>query len=289
MKLLITGCNGQLGNEMRVLAKDYSQHQFTFTDIEELDISNFDVLEKYLKKDIPDCIINCAAYTAVDKAEGEKEKAFLINSVAAKNLAELTSKFNALLVHISSDYIFDGKNSKPYVETDSSNPKSLYGKTKLNGEVEIVFNAKKAIIVRTSWLYSSFGINFVKTILEKGKEKGELNVVSDQIGTPTYARDLAKTILEIIPDYHPKNNTEIYHFSNEGVASWYDFAKEILQLANIKCKVNPVETKDYHTAAQRPQYSLLNKTKIKKEFNIQIPYWKDSLKECIQKIIQKNG
>jgi dTDP-4-dehydrorhamnose reductase len=289
MKLLITGCNGQLGNELKVLAKDYIQHQFTFTDIEELDISNFDTLEKYIKKNIPDCIINCAAYTAVDKAEGEKEKAFLINSVAAKNLAELSTKFNALLVHISSDYIFDGKSSKPYVETDSSNPKSLYGKTKLNGEVEIVFNAKKAIIIRTSWLYSSFGINFVKTILEKGKEKGELNVVSDQIGTPTYARDLAKTILEIIPDYHPKNNTEIYHFSNEGATSWYDFAKEILELANIKCKVNPVETKDYPTAAQRPQYSLLNKTKIKKEFNIQIPYWKDSLKECIQKIIQKNG
>jgi len=289
MKLLITGCNGQLGNELKVLAENYTQHQFTFTDIEELDISNFDAIEKYLKKNIPDCIINCAAYTAVDKAEGEKEKAFLINSVAAKHLAELSTKFNALLLHISSDYIFDGKSSKPYVETDSSNPKSLYGKTKLNGEVEIVFNAKKAIIIRTSWLYSSFGTNFVKTIIDKGKEKGELNVVSDQIGTPTYARDLAKTILEIIPDYHPKNKTEIYHFSNEGVASWYDFAKEILQLANIKCKVNPVETKDYPTAAQRPQYSLLNKTKIKKEFHIEIPYWKDSLKDCIRILIQKNG
>jgi len=284
MKLLITGSKGQLGNEIQSMVSLYPKYEYLFTDVDELDITSFDKLESYVKKNKPDCIINCAGYTAVDKAESEKEIAFKVNSTAVKNLAEITSKYNSLLIHISTDYIFDGKNCKPYLEGDTPNPKSIYGKSKLNGEIEIVFNAQKAIIIRTSWLYSSFGHNFVKTIINKGKEKGTLNVVFDQIGTPTYAGDLAKTILDIIPNYKPKEKTEIYHYANSGVASWYDFAKEIIDITKIKCTINPIETKDYPTPAQRPQFCILNSKKIQKDFGIAIPHWKDSLKDCLQKI-----
>jgi dTDP-4-dehydrorhamnose reductase len=223
----------------------------------------------------------------VDKAETEKDQAKLLNATAVKYLSEFASGINALFIHISTDYVFDGKNFKPYVETDMTNPKSVYGKTKLDGEVEVAFNSHKAIIIRTSWLYSSYGHNFVKTIIKAAKEKGSLNVVNDQIGNPTYAKDLAKTILEIIPQYISENKLEIYNYSNEGVLSWYDFAKEIIDIEGVSCKITPVETKDYPTPAARPPYSVLNKTKIKKQFGIEIPYWKDSLKECIIKLKKK--
>ena len=284
MNILITGANGQLGSEIRELSPGYPGLHFTYTDIDELDITNRDALETFFSQNKFDCIINCAAYTAVDKAEAEKEQASLINSIAVKYLTEFASKQNSLFVHISTDYVFDGRNFKPYLEGDLTNPTSVYGETKLEGEAEVIFNSKKAIIIRTSWLYSSYGTNFVKTIIKAAKAKGSLNVVNDQVGNPTYARDLAKTILEIVPIYNSKNKYEIFNYSNEGVASWYDFAKEILEITGIKCTLTPIETKDYPTPASRPSYSILNKTKIKKQFNLNIPHWKDSLKDCLKKI-----
>jgi dTDP-4-dehydrorhamnose reductase len=284
MNILITGANGQLGSEIKELSPLYKNLNFTFTDVDELDITNYDALGKYFSKNKFQCIINCAGYTAVDKAESEKAKAIQINATAVKYLAEYSSSQNALFVHISTDYVFDGRSCKPYSEGDMTNPKSVYGKTKLDGEVEVIFNAQKSIIFRTSWLYSSYGSNFVKTIIKAANEKGALNVVYDQIGNPTYAKDLAKTILDIVPTYHAQNKSEIYNYSNEGVTSWYDFAKEITEMADIKCSISPIETKDYPTPAVRPQYSVLNKSKIKKQFNIVIPHWKDSLRECIKKI-----
>ena len=287
MNILITGANGQLGNELRVIAPLYKNFNFTFTDIGELDITNYEALRKFFSKNKFQCIINAAAYTAVDKAESERKEASLLNSTAVKYLAEFSASIDSLFVHISTDYVFDGKNHKPYTEGDLTNPKSIYGKTKLEGEVEVVFSSHKAVIIRTSWLYSSFGNNFVKTIMRIAKEKPAINVVCDQIGTPTYAKDLAIAVLEIIGNYQAKNKCEVYNFANEGVASWYDFAKEITEIANIPCIVNPIETKDYPTPAARPYYSALNKTKIKNQFNITIPHWKDSLKACIKLLIEK--
>ena len=284
MNILITGANGQLGSEIKELSPQYKDLNFTFTDVDELDITNYDALGKYFAKNKFQCIINAAAYTAVDKAESEKAKAIQINATAVKYLSEYSSNQNALFVHVSTDYVFDGRSCKPYSEGDMTNPKSVYGKTKLDGEVEVIFNAQKSIIFRTSWLYSSYGSNFVKTIIKAANEKGALNVVYDQIGNPTYAKDLVKTILDIVPTYHAQNKSEIYNYSNEGVTSWYDFAKEITEMADIKCSISPIETKDYPTPAVRPQYSVLNKSKIKKQFNIVIPHWKDSLRECIKKI-----
>ena len=284
MNILITGANGQLGSEFKELSHANKEHRFTFTDIEELDITDYLALGKFLSKNKFQCIINCAAYTAVDKAETETEKAVAINATAVKYLTEYASAQNALFIHVSTDYVFDGKNYKPYLENDLTNPKSIYGKSKLDGEVEVIFNAKNAIIIRTSWLYSSYGNNFVKTILKKAKETENLNVVDDQVGSPTYARDLAVCILKIIPAYKPANKFEIYNFANEGVASWYDFAKEIISLSGIKCNINPVESKDYPVVANRPPYSVFNKSKIKSAFNIIIPYWKDSLRDCLVKL-----
>ena len=287
MKILILGSKGQLGSEIKELAPLYKNIDFTFTDIEELDITNEASLKSFFGKNKFNCIVNCAAYTAVDKAETDKTQAVKLNVTAVKLLSEFASSQKALFVHISTDYVFDGKNYKPYLETDLTNPKSIYGKTKLDGEVEVIFNAQNAIIIRTSWLYSSFGNNFVKTIIKNAKEKGTLNVVSDQIGTPTYARDLAKSILDIVPSYKSSNKFEIFNYSNEGVASWYDFAKEITALAGIKCVINPIETKDYPFVVTRPPYSVLNKSKIKKTFGITIPYWKDSLNDCMLKLKEK--
>ena len=284
MNILITGANGQLGSEIRELAPLYTNLNFTFTDIDELDITNYHALEKFFTKNKFECFINCAGYTAVDKAETEKDKATLINATAVKYLAEFSAKQNALFVHVSTDYVFDGRNFKAYLESDLTNPKSVYGKTKLDGEVEVIFNSQKAIIFRTSWLYSSFGSNFVKTILRAAKEKESLNVVNDQIGSPTYARDLAQAILDIVPNYKANNKFEIFNYSNEGVASWYDFAKEIVENANLKCAINPIETKEYPTPAMRPIFSVLSKSKIRKQFNMTIPHWKDSLKDCLKKL-----
>jgi dTDP-4-dehydrorhamnose reductase len=281
--ILVTGSNGQLGSEIKKTSSNYS-YSFFFTDRNELDISDEKKVKEFIEKNNIDTIINCAAYTAVDKAEEEKELADKVNHIAVKNLAMLSNEFNLKLVHISTDYVFDGTNYKPYTEDDITNPKSVYGETKLNGEKSIVeINPLNSIIIRTSWVYSSYGNNFVKTMLKLGKEKESLGVIYDQVGTPTFAKDLAKTILDIIPKIN-NEKTQVFNYSNEGVLSWYDFAKEIMKMAKLSCKINPIETKDYPTPAKRPHYSLLNKSKIKSSFDVQIPYWKDSLDECLRKL-----
>ncbi len=282
--ILIIGSKGQLGSELRNLHVNYSEWNFIFTDREELDITDKAAIESTCKSNNITHIINCAAYTAVDKAEEDKETANAINHLAVKHLAEIAKEKNITLVHISTDYVFDGTNHKPYNETDIVNPQSVYGKTKLDGEKALLhINPKNSIIIRTSWIYSSFGNNFVKTMLRLGKEREKLDVIFDQVGTPTYSKDLTKHILEILPQIQ-NQNVEIYNYSNEGVCSWYDFAKTIFELSNITCKVKPIETKEYPTPATRPHYSLLNKVKIKKEYNIVIPYWKDSLNACLTKM-----
>ncbi len=279
--ILVTGSKGQLGNEIQKLASSYPSIKFYFTDVEELDITDVEQLDKFFIENKIDFIINCAAYTAVDKAETDRKLADLINVTAVKYLAEISKKFKTTLIHISTDYIFDGRNYKPYVETDRPNPISYYGQTKLNGEIQIEKYAGNAIIIRTSWLYSGFGNNFVKTMIKYGNERDSLKVVADQVGTPTYAGDLAKAILKIIPKLKNINEIEIYNFSNEGAISWYDFAEAIMKLKNINCKIIPIESKDYPTPAPRPFYSILNKAKIKNDFSIEIPYWLDSLEKCL--------
>ncbi len=286
MKILVTGSNGQLGNELRLLAPSCPHDVFIFTDVAELDITSETDVEQLVKEEQPAVIINCAAYTAVDKAEQEDNLAFLINASAVGNLARVASRHNVLLIHISTDYVFDGKGYKPYVEDDPTNPVSLYAKSKHAGEQQVQSYASQAIIIRTSWLYSEFGNNFVKTMMKYGKERGQLNVVFDQTGTPTYARDLAKTILDIIQKQPVFSGVEVFHFSNEGVTSWYDFAKAIIEFSGITCKINPIETKDYPLPAVRPFYSVFNKSKIKQRFQTEIPYWRDSLKECLGRINQ---
>ena len=283
LNILVTGSNGQLGSEIKELSKEYD-YKIYFTDKTQLDISDYNSLRKFIVENSIDTIINCAAYTAVDKAEEEEELANKINHLAVKNLAMLSNEFKLKLIHISTDYVFDGKNYKPYTEEDKTNPQSVYGATKLAGEQAILgYNLKNSIIIRTSWVYSYYGNNFVKTMLKLGKSKDELGVIFDQVGTPTYAKDLAKAILDIIPKIK-NEKTEIFNFSNEGVLSWYDFAKEIMKMAKIDCKINPIETYQYPTPAKRPHYSLLNKAKIKNTFNITIPYWKDSLDDCLKRL-----
>ncbi len=283
LNVLVTGSNGQLGSELKELSGEYDYNYF-FTDRDTLDISDEAALRNFIETHLIDTIINCAAYTAVDKAETEQEDADRINHLAVKYLAQISKEKNIKLIHISTDYVFDGKNFKPYLETDKTNPNSVYGQTKLDGEKALQeINSENSIIIRTSWVYSSFAANFVKTMLRLGKEKEQLGVIFDQAGTPTYARDLAKTILEILPNIE-NDSVEIYNYSNEGVLSWYDFAKEIMRMAKLDCKINPIETKQYPTPAARPHYSLLNKSKIKEDFDITIPYWKDSLDECLTKM-----
>ena len=281
-KILITGSNGQVGNELRALAVSYPQYEFNFVDRGLLDLSNPQMIKNYFDDKDFDAIINCAAYTAVDKAESESELADKVNHLAVAALAEIAKEKNISLIHISTDYVFDGKNYRPYVESNPTNPVSVYGKTKLAAEEAIfTISPSKAIIIRTSWVYSSFGQNFVKTMLRLGCERESLGVIFDQVGTPTYARDLALTILEILPKI--QNQTPvIYHYSNEGVASWYDFAKAIFKIAKINCVVKPITTAEYPTLATRPHSSLMNKNKIKNEFGITIPYWRDSLQECLK-------
>ncbi|MDD5267272.1 MAG: dTDP-4-dehydrorhamnose reductase [Methylococcales bacterium] len=282
--ILVTGSNGQLGSELHKLSELRSDYTFTFISRQELDLSDSEAIQSWFHDKPFDVIINCAAYTAVDKAESEQDLARTINATAAGTLAAIAKEKNSSLIHISTDYVFDGKNFKPYRETDPTNPQGIYGLTKLEGEQAVLaINPAKSLIIRTSWVYSSFGNNFVKTMLRLGKEREELGVIFDQVGSPTSARDLAQAILSIVQ--HPKlgtqKDTEIYHFSNEGVCSWYDFAKTIFELSAIPCLVKPIETKDYPTPAKRPHYSLLNKAKIKETFGITIPYWKDSLQNCL--------
>ena len=284
--ILVTGSNGQLGSEIRAVHSNYN-YNFFFTDVSELDITIKDNIKTFIKNNRINVIINCAAYTAVDKAEEDKLLANRVNHLAVKYLSEVVKEMNIQLIHISTDYVFDGKNYRPYQEDDKTDPQSIYGKTKLDAEnVLLHINPKNSIIIRTSWVYSSFGANFVKTMLRLGKQKDKLGIIYDQIGTPTYAKDLAKTILEILPRIN-NSSVEIYHYSNEGLASWYDFAKEIMQISKIDCKIEPIETSEYPTPAKRPYYSVLNKAKIKKQFNLNIPFWKDSLDICLREIGEK--
>ena len=279
--ILVTGTNGQVGSEIRELSSKY-EYKFFFTDRNSIDITCKDSIRDFCKINSINVIINCAAYTAVDKAEIDVENADIGNRKTVKKLSIVSQELNIKLIHISTDYVFDGRNFKPYCEEFQTNPQGVYGKTKLDGENEMRdINPKNSIIIRTSWVYSSFGNNFVKTMLRLGKEKESLGVIFDQVGTPTYAKDLAKAILDIVPQIN-NDKVEIYNYSNEGVLSWYDFAKEIMKMAKLDCKINPIETFQYPTPAIRPHFSLLNKSKIKSTFNIEIPYWKDSLDECLK-------
>ena len=273
---LVVGANGQLGNCIRLFLKDAA----IYTDKEELDITDENAVKEFVKNNNFKCIINCSAYTAVDKAENDIELATKINVDGVRNLA----KTNIPLIHISTDYVFDGKNNIPYVETDKTNPMSIYGKTKLEGEKEVLKYSKSAIIIRTAWLYSQFGNNFLKTMLRLGKEKESLNVVFDQVGTPTYAIDLAEVIFKILQSGKYEDMKEIYHFSNEGVCSWYDFAVEIMKEANLSCEVKPIESKDYPTLALRPSFSVLNKGKIKGDFGVEIEHWRMAMVRCLESI-----
>jgi dTDP-4-dehydrorhamnose reductase len=284
--ILVTGSNGQLGNELRNISGKYPSFNMIFTDLPELDITERFTCESFIKKYNIDFLINCAAYTAVDKAESEAVLAYKLNSEAPAMLAELAATHQFTLLHISTDYVFNGRHYEPYTEQDTPNPASVYGKSKLEGELAILQSAANALIIRTSWLYSAYGHNFVKTILRLAKEKEELKIVYDQVGTPTYAADLATCILDILKNQQIEGQ-HIYNYSNEGVCSWYDFANAIIELSGLQCKVAPIRSTDYPTVAPRPSYSVLDKSRIKKDFKIQVPWWKDSLKQCLQKINNK--
>lgn len=289
MNILVTGANGQLGSEIRLLAPNINWN-ILYTDIEELDITNKRSIEVYFKNHSINICINCAAYTRVDDAENELDLAKQINEIAVRNLAEVCDSTKASFIHISTDFVFNGNNSSPYKEEDNTSPVSVYGKTKLAGEIAAVNACENTMIIRTSWLYSANGNNFVNTMLRLGMERDTLNVVSDQIGTPTYAADLAVALFEILPslEKNPENIKQlkgIYHYSNEGVASWYDFAFEIFKIAGMDIKLNPISTIDYPTPARRPFYSVLDKRKIKNTFGLKIPNWKTSLENCMKKKI----
>jgi len=286
INILITGANGQLGSELKKISDLYKDYNCIFTDIDTLDITNIVDLKSFFNKCKIEYIINCAAYTYVDKAEIDRNNAEKVNILAVANLAKMASNYQSKFIHISTDYVFDGASCTPYKETNSVNPQSVYGLTKLNGEIEAQ-RYINSVIIRTSWLYSSFGNNFVKTILKQGKDKNEVNVVFDQVGTPTYAEDLASVIFEIINQSNENSGNfkpGIYHYSNEGVCSWYDFAIEIFKNANINCKINPVESSEFKSNVKRPSYSVLNKAKIKSIYKINIPYWKDSLTKCLDQL-----
>jgi dTDP-4-dehydrorhamnose reductase len=282
-KILITGANGQLGNEMRLLAKEYEEFDFVFTDIDELDLSDAVGVMDYCEQLKPSYLINCAAYTAVDRAEEEKELCWKVNCQAVTNLAKAASKVGAKVLHVSTDYVFDGTNTKPYVETDPVCPVSTYGKSKLEGETTLMEHCPESVIVRTAWLYSIYGNNFVKTMIRLGKERDSISVVTDQIGSPTYARDLADALMDMVVAAEKGNfKTGIYHYSNEGICSWYDFTLKIHELAGTtNCKIIPVTTKEYPTKTIRPAYSVLSKEKIKADYGIIIPPWEESLADCI--------
>ena len=283
MNILITGCNGQLGNEMQLLEKDNPQHTYFNTDVAELDITNEEAINRFVEDNQIDGIVNCAAYTAVDKAEENQELCMKLNATAPEYLARAIERRGGWLIQISTDYVFDGTNHTPYVETDSVCPNSTYGRTKLAGEQAAQQACSRTMIIRTAWLYSTFGNNFVKTMIRLGNEKPELGVIFDQIGTPTYARDLAVAIFAAI---NQGVKSGIYHFSNEGVISWYDFTKAIHRIAGITtCRVRPLHTSEYPTPAARPHYSVLDKTKIKQDYGIVIPYWEESLRECMAKLL----
>jgi len=278
--ILITGSRGQLGNEMQQAASNFPEFNFIYTDVDELDICDKTALSVFVKTHAVNIIVNCAAYTAVDKAEDDVELCYKINTEAVRNIAEVACANNIQVVHVSTDYVFDGTNYMPYSEDEPVCPATVYGKSKLAGEEALMATCTEFVIIRTAWLYSSFGNNFVKTMIKLGRERESLNVIFDQVGTPTYAADLAEVILHIL-------NSEIfvsglYHFSNEGVCSWYDFTKTIHRIAGINCDVRPIETKDYPARTPRPHYSVLNKAKIKNTYSLVIPHWEESLEKCIR-------
>jgi len=281
MKILVTGGDGQLGNALRKFAGDYKGHVFSFIDIHDLDLTDSFRMATYFADHKPHVLINCAAYTAVDKAESEPEKAMAVNAIVPGEMAKICSKAGIRMVHISTDYVFDGKSFTPYRENDPVNPVSVYAKSKMEGEVRILQENVRGIIIRTSWLYSEYGQNFVKTILKKGKELGKLRVVYDQVGGPTYAGDLARAILDILPEVAATNSMDIYHYADEGVISWFDLAHAIIEISGIQCILEPIESKDFPTPATRPSYSVFNKTRFKERFGITIPYWRTSLEKCI--------
>ncbi len=283
--ILVTGANGQLGMELRKLAGSVEQFSFDFLDIEELDLTNQDAVDYFFVDKNYYAIINCAGYTAVDKAEENKMLADQVNGTVVKMLAEKANEKESIFIHISTDFVFDGRLSRPYNENDLPDPQSVYARSKLLGEQYFMAYANRGMVIRTSWLYSEYGHNFVKTILKYGIEKDSLRVVFDQVGTPTYAFDLARAIVYILTLNKKIQGKGIYHFSNEGVASWYDFAMAIIEIAKINCKIIPIETIDYPLPAHRPAFSVMNKAKIKNEFNLEIPHWKDSLKVCLQRIL----
>ncbi len=280
--VLITGANGQLGREINRVTQNDSENNYLFTDIAQLDITNEEAIQKIVADNKIDIIINCAAYTNVDKAEDEVDLAYQLNGVAAKNLANVCRDNGATLIHISTDYVFDGTSCTPYLEDSKTSPIGVYGKSKLEGEENILESGCNSIIIRTSWLYSAWGNNFVKTMQKLTLERDNLNVIFDQIGTPTYALDLAEAIVAIIKG-EKIDKTGVYHFSNEGVCSWFDFAKEISELSGNSCDIKPIHSWEYPSKVTRPHYSVLDKTKFKKIFDIEIPYWKESLKQFFTK------
>ena len=282
--ILITGAKGQLGSELKEVSKNFYGYDFIFTDIDSFDITSLEKISEFIKKSKPDWIINCAAYTLVDKAEVEPDQALLINGTAVKNITEAIRGSECRFIHISSDYVYDGNLNVPYNENITANPLSAYGRSKLAGEKYALLH-NGSMIIRTAWLYSSFGNNFVKTILRNAAEKESLKVVFDQTGTPTYAADLAGAIMNIISGVIRNQiamNSGIYNYSNEGVCSWYDFASEIVKESGLTCQVLPILTKDYPQAAKRPAYSVLDKSKIKENYGLSIPHWRDSLIKCLK-------
>ncbi len=282
MNILITGCHGQLGNEIQRLEADHTHHTFYNTDHAELDITDGAAIERFVAEHNIDGIINCAAYTAVDKAESDEELCTTLNATAPAYLARAVGQRGGWMVQVSTDYVFDGTQHTPYVETDETRPNSVYGRTKLAGEFNVLKFCQQAMVIRTAWLYSTFGNNFVKTMIRLGHERQDMGVVCDQIGTPTYARDLAGAIMTAVEQGIQPG---IYHFSNEGVTSWYDFTKAIHRLAGITtCHVRPLHTAEYPSAAPRPSYSVLDKTKFKTTYHMEIPHWEDSLKSCIDQL-----
>ena len=281
--ILITGANGQLGNEMRVLSAEYPEYAYFFTDVAELDICNEQAVMEFVQANNIHVIVNCAAYTAVDKAEENVELCTKLNADAVGYLAKAAEACGAEFIQVSTDYVFDGTAHVPYRETASTCPNSVYGHTKLAGEQNALTLCSRSMVIRTAWLYSTFGNNFVKTMIRLGRERDSLGVIFDQVGTPTYARDLARAIFAAIRQGVVPG---VYHFSNEGVCSWYDFTKAIHRLAGITtCRVKPLHTEEYPTPAKRPHYSVLDKTKIKETYHIEIPYWMDSLQSCISELI----
>jgi dTDP-4-dehydrorhamnose reductase len=282
--ILITGANGQLGNELKVVSKNFYGYDFIFTDVDELNITSQDQTSDFIRKAKPDWIVNCAAYNLVDKAEAEPDQALLINSIAVKNITEVIRGTDCRFIHVSTDYVYDGKSNVPYSESIPPNPLTAYGRSKLAGEKHALLH-HGSMIIRTAWLYSSFGKNFVKTILKNGAEKELLKVVFDQTGTPTYAADLAEAIMSVISGVIRNQvamNAGIYNYSNEGVCSWYDFACEIIKEGGLNCEIRPVLSNEFQQVAHRPSYSVMDKSKIKENYGLSIPHWRTSLKKCMK-------